>query len=109
MGGLLHLAGVVELGRVDSLQTDGDTAMSPDDTSTADIPVLTESTDPIAQFFTAAYLAPAQQVIARPYTDVAAWLLTLPRNPERTVALRKLLESMDAALRAVVARDVRNI
>jgi hypothetical protein len=29
----------------------------------------------------------------------------LPRNPERTVALRKLLESKDAAVRAKLARD----
>ena len=30
----------------------------------------------------------------------------LPRNPERTVALRKLLESKDAAVRALIAKDV---
>lgn len=29
---------------------------------------------------------------------------TLPRNPERTVALRKLLEAKDAAVRAVLAK-----
>jgi hypothetical protein len=28
---------------------------------------------------------------------------TLPRNPERTVALRKLLEAKDAAVRALLA------
>lgn len=31
----------------------------------------------------------------------------LPRNPERTVALRKLLESKDAAVRALLAKDVQ--
>jgi hypothetical protein len=30
---------------------------------------------------------------------------TLPRNPERTVALRKLLEAKDAAVRARIAND----
>lgn len=29
----------------------------------------------------------------------------LPRNPERTVALRKLLEAKDAAVRARLAKD----
>lgn len=29
---------------------------------------------------------------------------TIPRNPERTVALRKLLESRDCVLRALVMR-----
>jgi hypothetical protein len=29
---------------------------------------------------------------------------TLPRNPERTVALRKLLEAKDAAVRALIAK-----
>jgi len=31
-------------------------------------------------------------------------MATLPRNPERTVALRKLLESKDAAVRAALAK-----
>jgi hypothetical protein len=31
--------------------------------------------------------------------------LNLPRNPERTVALRKLLEAKDAAVRAVLMRE----
>jgi hypothetical protein len=30
--------------------------------------------------------------------------LPLPRNPERTVALRKLLEAKDAAVRALLAK-----
>jgi hypothetical protein len=31
---------------------------------------------------------------------------TIPRNPERTVALRKLLEAKDAAVRAFIAKEV---
>ena len=40
--------------------------------------------------------------------SLPAWQIVenLPRNPERTVALRKLLEAKDAAVRAAVARDV---
>lgn len=37
------------------------------------------------------------------YSAMATWLHeTMPRNAERTVALRKLLESRDSALRAAV-------
>ncbi len=40
---------------------------------------------------------------ARPFCELARHIVeTLPRNPERTVALRKLLEAKDAAVRANV-------
>jgi hypothetical protein len=37
---------------------------------------------------------------------MADFVMTLPRNPERTVALRKLLEAKDAAVRAALAEPV---
>lgn len=41
--------------------------------------------------------------IAREYRIVARWLLdTIPDGPELAVALRKLLESKDAAVRAAL-------
>ena len=41
------------------------------------------------------------QDVSRPFGEIAETLVkTLPRNPERTVALRKLLEAKDAAVRA---------
>lgn len=44
------------------------------------------------------------QAVSRPFGDLATQIVeTLPRNPERTVALRKLL-AKDAAVRALVAR-----
>jgi hypothetical protein len=43
------------------------------------------------------------QEVSRPFAGLAAIILTLPRNPERTVALRKLLEAKDAAVRAKLA------
>lgn len=58
----------------------------------------------IAQFFAYEHLPPHLQAISKPFGDLAAFVLTLPRNPERTVALRKLLEAKDAAVRAVVAK-----
>ena len=61
----------------------------------------------IEQFFAYAHLPPHLQAVSKPFGELAAHIIeTLPRNPERTVALRKLLESKDAAVRALVAKDV---
>lgn len=56
--------------------------------------------EPIMQFFKYDHLPAEKQVVSRPFSDLAERLLDLPRNPERTVALRKLLEAKDAAVRA---------
>lgn len=67
--------------------------------------VLNDSAEPIAQFFAFGHLPPHLQAVSRPFGELAAqMLISLPRNPERTVALRKLLESKDAAVRARVAK-----
>lgn len=61
----------------------------------------------IIQFFAYEHLPPNLQEVSKPFGDVARDIVrTLPRNPERTVALRKLLEAKDAAVRASLARDV---
>lgn len=57
--------------------------------------------EPILQFFEYDHLPLHLQVISKLFCDVAKELVNvLPRNPERTVALRKLLEGKDAAVRA---------
>ncbi len=73
--------------------------------------------EPILQFFGYAHLPPALQLISKPFCDLAHAIVEgdngqntgtvtsgppLPRNPERTVALRKLLEAKDAAVRALL-------
>ncbi len=59
------------------------------------------TTDPILQFFSYTHLPLPLQEVSRPFAELANTLvLSLPRNPERTVALRKLLEGKDAAVRA---------
>ncbi len=59
----------------------------------------------IMQFFAYAHLPPVLQDISKPFGLLAETLfVTLPRNPERTVALRKLLEAKDAAVRASIAK-----
>ena len=63
--------------------------------------------DHILQFFAYAHLPPHLQTVSKPFGDLAQQITeTLPRNPERTVALRKLLEAKDAAVRALVAKEV---
>jgi len=67
------------------------------------------STDPILHFFHYAHLPAALQSASSPFCALASHIITtLPRNAERTVALRKLLEAKDAAVRANVggASDV---
>ena len=59
--------------------------------------------DPILQFFRYNHLPAHLQEISAPFHDLAHGLVnSMPRNPERTVALRKLLESKDAAVRAAL-------
>ena len=66
--------------------------------------------DHIMQFFAYEHLPPHLQEVSRPFCELAKKLTDpggslVPRNPERTVALRKLLEAKDAAVRALVAKD----
>jgi hypothetical protein len=61
--------------------------------------------EPIMQFFAYSHLPPMLQAVSRPFGEMACRIVTtLPRNPERTVALRKLLEAKDAAVRARLAK-----
>jgi hypothetical protein len=77
-----------------------------------------ESPDPMLQFFEYAHLPVRLQAVSKPFCDLAHAICAvpdpvhglphavvcgpLPRNPERTVALRKLLEAKDCAVRAVL-------
>lgn len=82
---------------------------------------MSEKREHILQFFAYAHLPPHLAMVSKPFCDLAHALVLgdnaaeagtattghgpLPRNPERTVALRKLLEAKDAAVRALVAKD----
>lgn len=55
----------------------------------------------LMQFFAYAHLPEHLQKISKPFGDLAQKIVDeLPSNPERTVALRKLLEAKDCAVRA---------
>lgn len=73
--------------------------------------------EPLLQFFAYAHLPAHLQLVSKPFCDLAHAIVKgdnvpesgtvtigspLPRNPERTVALRKLLEAKDCAVRAVL-------
>lgn len=62
--------------------------------------------EPLMQFFAYAHLPEKLQAVSKPFGDLAQRIVeTLPRNPERTVALRKLLEAKDCAVRALIWKD----
>jgi hypothetical protein len=57
--------------------------------------------EPLLQFFVFEHLRPDLQVVSSQFAALAESIVhDLPRNPERTVSLRKLLEAKDAAVRA---------
>lgn len=59
--------------------------------------------EPMLQFFDFTHLPPNLQKVSAPFCGLALAMVDgLPRNPERTVALRKLLEAKDCAVRAVL-------
>lgn len=64
-----------------------------------------EPIEHIMQFFAYSHLPEHLQAVSAPFGQLAEKIVeTLPRNPERTAALRKLLEAKDAAVRALVAK-----
>ena len=63
-------------------------------------------TEPLLQFFAYAHLPDHLQRVSEKFGKLALEIVdTLPRNPERTVALRKLLEAKDAGVRAMLWKD----
>lgn len=60
--------------------------------------------EPMLRWFRYDHLRPEFQEMPALYSALARTVcVRLPRSPERTVALRKLLESKDAATRCTVA------
>lgn len=62
--------------------------------------------DYLLQFFAYEHLPAHLQNVSKPFGDLARQIVdTLPSNPERTVALRKLLEAKDCAVRALLFKS----
>lgn len=69
---------------------------------------MSEVNEPMLQFFTYNHLPIGLQNISKQFYALAFFIVdTLPRNLERTVALRKLLEAKDCAVRASLYKDVQ--
>lgn len=59
--------------------------------------------EPILQFFSYSHLRDDLRPLSARFYDLAKHLAdAVPANPERTVALRKLLEAKDAAVRSML-------
>lgn len=59
--------------------------------------------NPILRYFKFGHLPDHLRAVSAPFADLANQLAdTLPAGPETDVALRKLLESKDAAVRAAL-------
>lgn len=62
--------------------------------------------EPLLQFFAYEHLKAELQQYSKPFGDLAHKLCeTLPRNPERSAALRKLLEAKDCAVRSSIYKS----
>lgn len=62
--------------------------------------------DRMMQFFTYKHLPDELRMVSLPFCDLALIVTeTLPQNPERTAALRKLLEAKDCAVRAKLYKE----
>lgn len=68
--------------------------------------VYAQNFDRLLQYFKYDHLPDHLQAVSRPFCELADHVVaTLPSNPERTVALRKLLEAKDCAVRALIWKD----
>jgi hypothetical protein len=62
--------------------------------------------EPMMQFFEYKHLPPHLSEVSAWFHNLAIVLVdNLPRNPERTAGLRKLLEAKDCAVRAKLYHD----
>lgn len=68
---------------------------------------MQENNNPnLLQFFEYTHLPEFLQEVSKPFCDMALNICKkLPNNPERAVALRKLLESKDCAVRSVLDKS----
>lgn len=65
-----------------------------------------ESQHYLIQFFSYIHLPENLQAVSKPFGDLAKTIdLTLPNNPEKSTALRKLLEAKDCAVRALLFKQ----
>ena len=70
------------------------------------LPELHPAVEHVLQFFSYAHLSPRLQEISKDFRELAhRTAARAPESPETTVALRKLLEAKDAAVRAALPQE----
>jgi hypothetical protein len=70
-------------------------------TNPSDMSEIHYAQEPMLRWFEYRHLPEKLQESSKPFCELAGWITrTLPRCPERTVALRKLLEAKDAGVRS---------
>ena len=89
-------------GPVERMTNEGSIGTGPDRNQPAGERDVTPR-DRMLQFFSHAHLPDHLGKVSLPFCQLAEEICaTLPSNPERTVALRKLLEAKDCAVRALL-------
>ncbi|MGK7929127.1 MAG: hypothetical protein AB4290_28470 [Spirulina sp.] len=63
----------------------------------------------ILRFFEYDHLKPFLQEVSKPFGDLAHKIAEMPENEERDMALRKLLEAKDCAVRAVLIDNANQL
>lgn len=66
---------------------------------------LTPPVKHVLQFFAYQHLPPNLQEVSQQFARLATVVARGPQNPETTVALRKLLEAKDCAVRALLVKE----
>lgn len=62
--------------------------------------------EPMLQFFECDHLPLHLREVSSHFRELAIrMIVNLPRNPERTAGLRKLLESKDCAVRSIIYKE----
>lgn len=80
-------------------------ARHPEQTSEPSRPIVCHWTRHVLQFFEHSHLPANLAAVAKPFHELAYTIArTVPSNPERTYALRKLLEAKDCAVRAALSK-----
>lgn len=68
-------------------------------------PPMHPTTKHVLQFFTYEHLKSPLREVSQKFAELAQEVAEGPQNPETTVALRKLLEAKDCAVRAYVVKE----
>lgn len=101
---MTDIDGVQACRRVGVVSVDGVTVMLEDRSNDDEESVPAQKPeDRMLKWFVYSHLPERLQNVSKAFHDLAIGVVrNIPSGPERTVSLRKLLESKDAAVRAVV-------